>query len=58
MWVLVPQTVWCPSASVGSESVFSGMLVEGLLEDEELARTPLGCHLSTDLLCQEMSDAL
>ena len=31
----------------------SGMRVEGFFEDEELARTALGCHLSMDLLCCE-----
>ena len=35
----------------------SGMPVGSFLEDEELARTALSCHLSMDLLCQEMSDA-
>ena len=35
----------------------SGMRVESFLEAEELARTALSCHLSTDLLCLEMSDA-
>ena len=35
----------------------SGMQVERLLEDEEMARTALRCHLSLDLLCMEMSDA-
>ena len=35
----------------------SGMLVESFLGDGELARTALSCHLSMDLLCQEMSDA-
>ena len=34
----------------------SGTRVEGFLEDEELARTALSCHLSMDLLCQHMSD--
>ena len=33
------------------------MLVESFLENEELAGTALSCHLSMDLLCQEMSDA-
>ena len=32
-----------------------GMLVEGFLEDEELARTALSCHLSLDLFCQDMN---
>ena len=35
----------------------SGMWVDSFLEDEVLARTALSCHLSTDLLFQEMSDA-
>ena len=35
----------------------SGMLVEGFLEEEELARGALSCHLPLDFLCQEMSDA-
>ena len=34
----------------------SGTPVEGVLEDEELARTALSCDLSTNLVCQEMSD--
>ena len=33
------------------------MLVESFLEDEELARTALSCHLSMDVLCQEMQAA-
>ena len=28
--------------------------MESFLEDEELARTALSCHLSLDLFCQEM----
>ena len=35
----------------------SGMLVEGFLEDEELARSALRSHLPMDLLCQEMNFA-
>ena len=35
----------------------SGMWVDSFLEDEGLARTAPSCHLSTDLLFQEMSDA-
>ena len=34
----------------------SGMWVDSFLEDEGLARTALSCHLSVNLLCQEMSD--
>ena len=34
----------------------SGLRVEGLLEEEELARTALSCHFSVDLLCQKISD--
>ena len=30
--------------------------VDSFLEDEGLARTALSCHLSVNLLCQEMSD--
>ena len=33
------------------------MLVESFLEDKELARTTLKCHLSVDHLCQEMQVA-
>ena len=33
------------------------MLVDSFLEDEELTRTALSCHLSMDLLCQEMRAA-
>ena len=29
----------------------SGMLVVSFLEDEELARTALSCHLAMDILC-------
>ena len=32
----------------------SGILVERFLEDEEFSRTAPSCHLSMDLLCQEM----
>ena len=39
------------------EQSSSGTQVESFLEDEELARTALSCHLSMDLLCQEMLDA-
>ena len=35
----------------------SRMLVDSFVEDEELGRTALSCHLSTDLLCQEMQAA-
>ena len=35
----------------------SGMLVVSFLEDEELARTALSCHLAMDILCQEMQAA-
>ena len=34
-----------------------GMQVERFLENEELARTALSCHLAVDLLCQEMQAA-
>ena len=33
------------------------MLVDSFFEDEELTRTALSCHLSMDLLCQEMRAA-
>ena len=48
-------TVW--NLFPGSCGAKSGMRAESCLEDEELARTALSCHLSTDLLCPEMSDA-
>ena len=31
-----------------------GMRVESFLEDKELARTVLSCHLSMDLFCKEL----
>ena len=34
-----------------------GVPVEDFFENEELARKALSCHLSMDLLCQEMQDA-
>ena len=40
---------------VGQSSL--GVPVEDFFENEELARKALSCHLSMDLLCQEMQDA-
>ena len=34
-----------------------GTLVDSFLEDEELARTALSCHLSLDFFCQEVHAA-
>ena len=35
----------------------SDTLVESTLDDDELARTALSCHLSLDLFCQDMRAA-
>ena len=47
---------WNLSLEVAEQSR-SGTRVDSFFEDMELARTALSCHLSMDLLCQEMSDA-
>ena len=39
------------------EQDWSGLLINLFLEDCELARIAVSCHLAWDLLCQEMHDA-
>ena len=36
---------------------WSGWLVRHFIEDWELARVALGCHLAFDSLCQEIQEA-
>ena len=36
---------------------WSGMLIDGIREDWELARVGVSSHVALDLLCQEMQDA-